>query len=201
MAPLLFMGLVIVWFITLVDAFSIIDNWRLIQSGENIDKDRGLLNLNNRKITAVALSMIPGAGHMYLGLLRQGAQFMTLFFAAIFIIDWLQVGSLAFMLPVLWFYSLFDAYHLLEEESDGLRPDESPLYEWLRSHPAWIGWGLIILGLIVILQKIITPILGTMLSASVRNYAETVIVALILIAGGIRMLAGSRSEKKMEEVQ
>ena len=205
MAPLLFIGLVIIWFITLVDAFTLIDSWRTSEPGENdsINVNRGLLTLNNRKIIAIGLSMVPGAGHMYLGLLRQGAQLMALFFLTMFITDWLHLSLLAFILPVLWFYSLFDAYHLLEEESDGLRPDESPLFDWLRSHPSWIGWGLIILGGLVILQRIVTPILVAVLNPVLRNYMETSLVALILIAGGIKMLAGNKSAnaKKMEENQ
>lgn len=202
LGPLLFIGMVIVWFVSLVDAFTLIDNWNADQSGENINinEHRGLLTLDNRKIITVALSMIPGAGHMYLGLLKQGAQFMTAFFLIMFVTNWLQMGFLAFVLPVLWFYSLFDAYHLLEEESDGLQPDESPLFDWFSSNPAWIGWGLIILGGLVILQRIVAPILATLLSASVRSYIETSLVALILIAGGIKILAGDKSAKKMEEI-
>ena len=202
LGPFLFMGLVVIWFIALVDAFALIDNQRLGELGENdnINVNRGILALNNRKIIAITLSMIPGAGHMYLGLLKQGAQLMTVFFLVMFITDWLNMSLLAFILPVLWFYSLFDAYHLLEEESDGLQPDESPLFDWFKSHPTWIGWGLIILGGLVIVQRVVAPIMVTLLSAETRNFVETAVVALILIAGGIFMLACNKTAKKMEEI-
>jgi len=202
LGPLLFMGIVVVWFVALVDAFAMIDNQRLSGLGENdnTNPNRGIVALNNRKIIAIALSTIPGAGHMYLGLLKQGAQLMTAFFLVMFVTDWLQMSLLAFILPVLWFYSLFDAYHLLEEETDGLQPDESPLFDWFKSHPAWIGWGLIILGGLVIVQRVVAPIMITLLSAQTRNFVETAFVALILIAGGIFMLAGNKTAKKMEEM-
>jgi len=202
LGPFLFMGLVIVWFIALADAFALIDNRRLSMLGENdnINTDRGIAALNNRKIIAITLSMIPGAGHMYLGLIKQGAQLMTAFFLVTFVTDWLHLNLLMFLLPVLWFYSLFDAYHLLEEETDGLQPDESPLFDWFTSHPAWMGWGLIILGGLVIVQRVVAPIMVTMLSADTLNFVETAVVALILIAGGIFMLAGNKDAKKMEEI-
>ncbi len=200
LGPLLFMALVIVWFVALADAFALIDNQRLMESGENGHPGIGLAALNNRKVIAVTLSMIPGAGHMYLGLLKQGAQLMAAFFLVMFITDWLHLSLLMFLLPVLWFFSIFDAYHLLEEETDGLRPDESPLFEWFSNHPAWMGWGLILLGVLVVLQRLVAPILATLLSADVRNYIETAIVSLILIGGGVKLLLGHKASKDMEEI-
>lgn len=201
LGPFLFMALVVVWFVALADACALIDNWRLMESGQAAGHpDRGIAALNNRKIIAVTLSLIPGAGHMYLGLLKQGAQLMTAFFLVMFITDWLHLGLLMFLLPVLWFYSVFDAYHLLEEETDGLRPDESPLFDWFSNHPSWIGWGLILLGVLVVLQRLVAPILINILSDDMRNYVETAIVSLILIAGGIKMLLGNKSSKNTEEL-
>jgi hypothetical protein len=203
LGPVLFMSIVIIWFIALVDAFALIDNRRLCEPGdnENISANQGIPALNNRKIITITLSMIPGAGHMYLGLLKQGAQLMTAFFLVMFVTDWLNMSLLTFVLPVLWFYSLFDAYHLLEEETDGLQPDESPLFDWFTSRPAWIGWGLIFLGGLVMFQRIVAPILISLLSADVRNFVETAVVALIFIAGGIKMLASTKSAQKMEDIE
>jgi hypothetical protein len=203
LGPFLFLVLVIIWFVALADAFALIDKRRLSAFGDNDDLNAstGIPALNNRKITAIAFSMIPGAGHMYLGLLKQGAQLMTAFFLVMAVTDWLNMNLLAFILPVLWFYSVFDAYHLLEEETDGLQPDESPLFNWFTNHPAWIGWGLIIMGGLVIVQRIIAPYMVIMLSAQVRNFVETVVVALILIVGGIAMLRGNKSAPRMEEIE
>jgi hypothetical protein len=203
LGPFLFMVLVIIWFVALADAFALIDKLRLSNLGDNADikANTGIAALTNRKITAIALSMIPGASHMYLGLLKQGAQLMTAFFLVMAVTDWLNMNLLAFILPVLWFYSVFDAYQLLEEETDGLQPDESPLFNWFTNHPAWIGWGLIIMGGLVVVQRIIAPFMVAMLTAEVRNFVETVVVALILIAGGIAMLRGNKSAPRMEEIE
>lgn len=201
LGPYIFIAMVIVWFVTLADAFALMNGEGTDEPGEydSIDANRGFLALNNRKIIAISLSIIPGAGHMYLGLLKQGTQLMTVFFLVVFVTNWLHMSLLAFILPVLWFYSLFDAYHFLEEESNGVQTDESPLFEWFRSYPAWMGWGLIILSGLVILQRAVAPILETLLSASVRNNLETAFIALLLLAGGIKMLAGNKTAQKMEE--
>lgn len=195
LGPFIFMGLVLVWFIALVDAFSWINT---APNAPGVDATNNLA-LNNRKIITIALSMIPGAGHMYLGLLKQGAQLMTAFFLVMFITDWLHLSLLGFILPVIWFYSLFDAYHLLEEGDDGLQPDESPMFDWFKNHPAWLGWGLIILGGLVIVQRIVSPVLVTILTAEMRNFIETTVVALILIIGGIVMLVGNKNHHTEEE--
>lgn len=54
-------------------------------------------------------SLLPGAGHMYMGFMRLGLSLMTAFFAIIFLSTFLRIGSLLFLLPMLWFYSFFDA--------------------------------------------------------------------------------------------
>lgn len=192
LGPLLFFGFLVVWFVALADAFA-------LMGSNNEDSHTAFPLLSNRKIIAVALSIVPGAGHMYLGLLKQGAQFMTAFFFFLFMSSWLHLEILVFILPVIWFYSLFDAYHLLEEESEGLRPDESPLFGWLEKHPGWLGWSLIILGAVVILQKIVTPAFQFMLDYNVRNYIQTGLVALVLIAGGIVLLKGSKQPDRKED--
>lgn len=54
-------------------------------------------------------SCFPGAGQMYQGFIKKGVSIMTLFLGIIAIADILNVGELCFILPVIWFYSFFDA--------------------------------------------------------------------------------------------
>ena len=58
-----------------------------------------------------------------------------------------------------------------------------------------MGWGLIALGVIVLLQRIATPLLGMFIGPSLQAYLGTSLVALILIAGGIKLLMGSKVEE------
>lgn len=64
------------------------------------------------KLLTFFFSLLPGAGEMYLGFLKQGVSIMTLFFGAISISSFLNFGSLLFFTPIIWFYSFFNANNL-----------------------------------------------------------------------------------------
>lgn len=53
-------------------------------------------------------SMLPGAGHMYMGFMKLGVSIMALFFFTIFLSSFLDIGPLVYILPILWFYAFFD---------------------------------------------------------------------------------------------
>lgn len=60
------------------------------------------------KFLTFCFSMFPGAGHMYIGFMKQGVSIMTSFFLLCFFSSWLYLGPLILFTPVLWFYSFFD---------------------------------------------------------------------------------------------
>lgn len=204
--PLIVFVLLLLWFIALTEALSLAE--RNIQLGADGDEtsildteEKGLLFISDRKLIALAFSAIPGAGHMYLGLIKQGAQLMAGFFLILLVSNWLHLNILAFVIPVIWFYSVFDIYHLLEDEEE-VQLESSTLFDWFSTHPSWLGWGLIALGLLVIIQRIAGPALAYLLSESIRNYIETAFIALILIGGGIKLLLGSKvKENKGKEAR
>ncbi len=63
-------------------------------------------------------SLIPGAGEMYMGLMKMGVTTMTLFFGMFSIIEIFHVSEFAIFLPVVWFYSFFKVhgYKRMSEE-------------------------------------------------------------------------------------
>lgn len=69
-----------------------------------------MTNKKNRLFTFI-ISLIPGAGEMYLGFYKAGASIMVLFWGGIAFF-----GSffppLIYLLPVLWFYSFFHTHNL-----------------------------------------------------------------------------------------
>ena len=191
---LLLFAIPIIWFVALVDSLSLAEKLHLTQQNReaaNPDLNNILSNMSmsNQKIITVALSIIPGAGHMYLGFLKEGTQLMAGFFFTAFLMGWLNLSILVFILPVIWFYSLFDAYHRMDEkEFNGQTWEEIPFFQWFSNHPRWIGWGLIVFGCLILFEKIVSPLL----SWQIRHYLQTAIVALIFILGGIKMLAGNK---------
>ncbi len=60
------------------------------------------------KFLTFCFSMLPGAGHMFLGFMKQGISLMSAFFGICSLSAYLNMGPLLLILPVLWFYSFFD---------------------------------------------------------------------------------------------
>lgn len=65
---------------------------------------------------AFILSLVPGGGYMYFGLMNRGLQTLLIFFGAIFLSSILQLGVIAGMvIPVLMLYTIFDTQQVLSE--------------------------------------------------------------------------------------
>jgi hypothetical protein len=118
---------------------------------------------------------------------------MAGFFFALFLMGWLNVSLFIFILPVIWFYSLFDAMHRVDA-GDGAAETEDPFSVLVNTYPKLLGWGLIGLGCLAVFDRIISPFL----SWAVRNYLQTGIVAALLIASGAKLIIGSRSRPDEE---
>lgn len=125
---------------------------------------------------------------------------MTAFFLVLVLGGWLDFRLFSFLAPVIWFYSLFDIYHMLEEEAE-LQLEGFNLFDWFSTHPKWVGWGLIVLGLLAILQRLVLPVLDYWMTANLRNMVQTSFIALILIGGGVKLLLGSKETPKEDEAQ
>ena len=187
-------ALPIIWLIALIDSMSIINNTRYNPNieGNSVIVDKEAMKLSNRKIITLALSVIPGAGHMYLGYQKKGLVLMGGFFFAIF------------LLPLIWFYSFFDAFHTL----NGNDVEDIDIARFLPSIKSeYIGKGLIGIGVLIALQKILYPILSSILSTyidyqivyQIGNYIQTSIVSLIFIIGGIKILQSRKQVEAIEE--
>ena len=195
-----FIAALIIWLVALIDAFSIINALRYGDSSQiENDYKSEEAKLPNRKIITLALSIIPGAGHMYLGYQKKGLVFMAGFFFTIFFMGWLNLSFLLFLLPLIWFYTFFDAFHTLNGNSVEDMDISNILPSINHKH---IGIGLIIIGVLIGFQNVLLPvareILHTMFEYSIiyriENYIQTIIVSVIFIAGGIKMLRGRKAQ-------
>ncbi len=132
-------------------------------------------------------SLMPGVGHYYLGLMNRGLQFMVAFFGVIAVGSFLDAPSIALFLPVIWFYALFDALQMGSMLSAGEPVEDIPPVPWdmIKVKDIWIGWGLIILGVYLVMQRILPPLLPWL---SYNGYTQTAFVAVLLILGGIKIL-------------
>jgi heme exporter protein D len=192
-------ALPILWLVALIDASSMrkkaIFNECNNTEREISDEEREEAKKSNRKTIAMTLSIIPGAGHMYLGYQKKGLVIMGAFFFTIFFMGWLNLSLFLFVLPLIWFYSFFDALHSVDGNNF---ESEEVSFIFPKIKPEWIGWGLIVIGILVVVERVLYPLL----SYAIRNYIQTAIVSAIFIAGGIRLLKKNKNkeDKKDKEV-
>lgn len=190
-------GLPVVWLIGLLDAFSSLNRRNQEKDEITIEGDENMENTKreNKKIITLALSLIPGAGHMYLGYQKRGLIFMAAFFFTIFFMGWLRISFLVFILPLIWFYSFFDAYHTFQgKETEDI--DISGIFPKM-SHK-YIGIALIVIGVITMFQNMIYPLVIDYLDYRFVNYMQTLIVSILFILGGIKILKGKKDLKDEE---
>ncbi|WP_312698963.1 hypothetical protein [Sedimentibacter sp.] len=190
---LFMIGYSLLWLITILDLFS---SWRSVERRyyESIatgNHEKTYLNKdelkNSKKSITMALSIVPGAGHMYMGYQKKGLMLMGAFFFSIFFMGWLGISLLLFLLPLIWFYSFFDALHIAEGSKNDIKDQEIELPAIKHE---WIGYGLIGIGVMIILERILYP----MIPYQLRRYIQTSIVSLIFIIIGFAMLKGSKKE-------
>ena len=76
-------------------------------------------------------SLIPGAGEMYMGFMKQGVTLMVLFWGTIFFGGCLNVPLIMFPLPVIWAYSFFHVHNLAGlSDEEFYAQEDSLLFDW-----------------------------------------------------------------------
>jgi hypothetical protein len=203
---LAFIGILpIVWIYNMFDA---VQQLTRKQRGEEV-LDRTFLEdftqgRGEKKSKAIAtiLSIFPGAGHMYLGLQKRGLQLMAAFLLAIYILDVLRLSIFLFLIPIIWFYSFFDALQQASKYGEEELKD-IPVISYFVNHQRWFGIALLVLGVYYLLDHVMMPTviakLGDMLQVNLamyyHEYFQTTVLCILLIGGGIKLLAGSKKKE------
>ncbi|MET3194184.1 hypothetical protein [Bacillus sp. OAE603] len=147
--------------------------------------------LKKRKMGVYILSFLPGLGHFYLGLMQRGLQFMLLLFGAIFMTH--MVEMFAFFIPIIVFYSYFDAlqYHSKYRENEELIDEPVFKQNLLRVNKAVIAWIFIGFGGLSLLENS-----ADYLQLSIDfNILYKIIVSAVFVIIGIRILIGKPKEE------
>ncbi|MCB2291125.1 hypothetical protein LGK97_15445 [Clostridium sp. CS001] len=163
------------------------------------------------KFLTFCFSMLPGAGHMYIGFMKMGLSLMAAFFFVIFLSSWLNIGPLVFILPLIWFYSFFDCMNkqystdeefLLLEDNYLFSLDEIVKIDKgiFKKHRLFTGILLLLLGVYLIWNNILNS-LSRYLPNEVYNaiYAITkvapqIILGVAIIAVGAKLISGKKKE-------
>lgn len=161
------------------------------------------------KFFTFVLSFFPGAGHMYLGFMKQGLQLMAAFFGTIAIVSMSSLNFFAFLIPIIIAYSFFDA---LQKCSNQVEPDDSSLdvIKWFfKSKPnshsrnyKFFAYFMIFMGGYILFENIFINIFINVFNNlypdaqfngnHIEDAVRTIILAILFIWGGIKLLSKSK---------
>lgn len=156
-------------------------------------------------------SLIPGAGEMYMGFMKQGISIMAVFWMLIFFASFLNIDQVLFVLPILWCYSFFNVHNIRgmsDEEFYALEDDYAfhlnrvlPMEKWNRNVLAGI---LIIMGIAMLwnnLMDYLRWLIPSELYWNIMDGVPQVLISILLILAGLRLIQGKKKEldKKEEE--
>lgn len=156
-------------------------------------------------------SLLPGAGHMYMGFMKTGVSFMGAFFFIIFLATFLNIDQLIFILPLIWFYSFFDCNNkanlneeerVLAEDRYLFSLDKLPKIDNKMSGKSGVTIGVILLfiGVYLIFNNIIEvfrPYMNYVIISLIRQVPQVIIgIAIIII--GMKLIQGKNKERKAD---
>lgn len=167
--------------------------------------------MERNKFLVFCWAFIPGAGQMYLNMMKKGLAIMVMFWSVIAVTALLSMEALLFILPIIWFYSFFDTFNSARYNYDQRLQLDHRFGEmfiaggWVTQSmtvfkgkaPVYVAAGLIALGSYLLWRAIVSPILWYITLPDwayqiLRNIPNT-FVAIAIITAGVLML---KREKK-----
>ncbi len=175
---------------------------------------------NKSRIGRLALcffAAIPGAGHMYLGLMKTGAVHMVLFVGAFALGNILYFDLFYYAMIILWFYSFFDVYRLerlkksgnevAEDEIAFLKTNKNEYTSFLNKHGKTVGIVCVAVGVVYLLRDVLLPYLHQyelsekvlQIIQDISSTLPQVVGGLLIIVLGIWLIKGKSRELKRQE--
>jgi len=166
--------------------------------------------MRKSRLFSLLCAFWPGAGEMYLGLMKRGLAIMLVFWGTIALMSAFTLEILLFILPVLWFYSFFDTLTLrgldyyalteLQEKDDFFFQDllggEHTISTAVQKYHLWFGIGFIFLGAAMLYTKLTRSLyFGELIPDWVYNILRalpSMAVSFAIIALGIWLVRGKR---------
>jgi len=161
-----------------------------------------------RKLAAGCLSVIPGAGHMFLGLIGKGFVLMGLLIVTLFLIILYSDSTgmywiTAYLVPTLSVlfvsYAVFDAMAVADAQRSGREPARSEdemmktVWERVLLNTRTLGWIVFLAGVVGILHLFAEPFSRwTLALLSVSFPLTALVIPVLLLVFGIVLLKRSR---------
>ncbi len=168
------------------------------------------MRMKRSKFITFVFSLVPGAGHMYMGFMKTGISLMTAFTLIIFLASWLNISPLLFIMPVLWFFSFFDCMNRrYSSDEDFTGFEDNYLFSIdrflvsgnliFKKRRLMAGILLLILGVYLIWNNLMhsglmdSEILNTMRALS--DIVPQIILGVVIIVIGIKLVLGRKKER------
>lgn len=151
---------------------------------------------------------VPGAGEMYMGLMKKGVVIATAFWGAFALMATLQFNVLSFLLPVLWFYSFFDSINLRSVSHDiRIAADDKFSDDFLKFMDGkWkltfgkrhllIGGVCILIGIQMVMSNFVSPILWDLelipWVSRLIHRLPTLLLSIVIILFGVYLIKGKK---------
>ena len=173
--------------------------------------------MERNKFLVFCCAFVPGAGQMYLGMMKKGMAITTLFWGIVGAAILLELGVLCVFLPVVWFYSFFDTFNSARYNADQRLQMDYRFWGGLKNGgwvpkkvgmsgqisgkvPKFLGLGCIVLGIYSLYGSIIRPLFWRFDLPDwlyfILNRIPSFIVAVAIIGLGIYLLNRERMPKE-----
>ncbi|MFZ2539537.1 MAG: hypothetical protein WAX04_11635 [Oscillospiraceae bacterium] len=172
------------------------------------------------KFFTFVTALVPGAGQMYHGLIKKGLSIMGVFWGVIAVSVLLYIPVICFALPIIWFYSFFDAVNRMNMPIDEMKmikdefiynidmPKNKIITQMIGKRHLWIGWGLTIIGIYSIFRmslercyEYIRYYFSQDAYWAIRNIINaipTLIVPVVCVVIGIRLIKVTNKKQNSE---
>jgi hypothetical protein len=145
-----------------------------------------------------------GAGQMYMGFMKQGLSIMGCAMGIIAIGVTTQLGIIYLVLPLLWFYSFFDAINkfavpdeeFLKLEDNSILPFElntQRIKDVIDKYQLYIGGGFIFLGICILNNNVLSYIFPSGYFI-LRVIGPQFLISVLMIAIGLHMILSNKQE-------
>ncbi|MGF7060759.1 hypothetical protein [Brassicibacter mesophilus] len=169
------------------------------QQHNNIKTDNNKMNNANStqkkysSFWATVFSFIPGAGHMYLGIMNRGLQLMLVFFGVIAVTNLFYSADFLMVFTVIvWFYSFFDCYHIRKKIDQGEIVENEPVFnlDLNKINMKHVGIGLVSLGGLILFDEMLSQLMYMSNRISVnpeviRIFRNAVFPVVLIVIGAI----------------
>ena len=164
-----------------------------------------------RKLAAACLSVIPGAGHMFLGLMGKGFALMGLLLVTLFLIILYSDSTgmywiTAYLVPALSVlflsYAVFDSMAIADAQRSGREAAQSEdevmksVWERVLLNTRTLGWVVLLAGVVGVLHLFAEPFSRwTLAMLSVSFPLNALVIPVLLLVFGILLLKRSRKDR------